>query len=136
MMRATLVVSMLLAFKGTHPVFLVVDHVTAIIFIPDCLLRVATADLKLKLKRLWAFIVDPFTPMGLIDPISMLSVLGTINGGIKLLCVFRLARTFRVLITVLSLASGYVLIAACSSSTWSRNSSRRSSTPSTGRRSP
>ena len=138
-MMGTIVVSMLpLAFKTTHPAFAAIDYVTAIIFILDYLLRLATADYKLHFKRPWCFLAYPFTPMALIDLISILPALGAINGGLKLLRVFRLARTFRVLrslkfirysksvliifevfkrqkrilVTVLSLAAAYVLIAA------------------------
>ena len=139
LMMATIVISMLpLAFKGTRPGFQVIDIVTAVIFILDYLLRLFTADFKMKLKRPWCFIAYPFSPMALIDLVSILPSLAAINGGLKLLRVFRLARTFRVLrtlkfirysksiliifdvfrrqkrilITVLSLAAGYVLIAA------------------------
>ena len=138
-MMGTIVLSLLpLAFKQTNAAFVVIDAVTAAIFVVDYILRLTVADYKLQVHKWWAFVVYPFTPMALIDLISVLPVLGAINSGAKLLRVFRLMRTFRVLrslkfirysrsvliifevfrkqkrilITVASLAVAYILIAA------------------------
>lgn len=59
-----------LAFKNTTPEFVVIDQVTACIFIVDYALRLLTADYKLNDKAL-SFVKYPFTPMAIIDLLSI-----------------------------------------------------------------
>ena len=84
-----------LAFKETYPAFLVIDKVTVVIFIIDYLLRLITADFKLK-RRLASFVIYPITPMAIIDLLAILPSLSVLNSGLRLLKVIRLLRTFRV----------------------------------------
>jgi voltage-gated potassium channel len=114
-----------------------IDEVTVCIFIVDYLLRWATADLKLKKGKL-SFLLYPFTPLAIIDLLSILPSITSLNSGLRLLKVFRLFRAFRVfrvfksfrysknirvvlnvfrkqrdsLLVVCSLAVGYILISA------------------------
>lgn len=138
-MMATILISIIpLAFKETNILFQVFDHSTVAVFILDYLLRLLTADYKLKGKKGWAFVLYPFTPMALIDLLSILPSLTILSGGFKLLRLIRLIRTFRVLrafkflrysksvriivdvfkkqknvlITVAALAAAYILISA------------------------
>lgn len=84
-----------LAFKQTNTAFKVIEKVTGVIFIIDYLMRLFTADLKL--KRGWvSFILYPFTLMALIDLMCILPSFTTLSSGFKVLKVFRLLRAFRV----------------------------------------
>lgn len=126
-----------LAFKETNAVFELIDWFATIIFIIDYLLRLLTADLKLK-KGLFSFFLYPITPMALVDLLAILPTFFTIASGFRLAKLLRLFRTFRVfrsfkmfrysksieiivdvirtqrepLVAVGSLAVGYVLISA------------------------
>lgn len=96
-MMATIIISIFpLAFKKTNIVFQWIDYITVSIFILDYILRVATADYKLK-KSLSSFILYPFTPMAIIDLLSILPSVSILNSGFRLLKLFRLLRTLKVL---------------------------------------
>ncbi len=137
-MMIVIVVSIIpLAFKEEPDFFLVVDKICAGIFILDYLLRLFTADLKLKKGRI-SFPLYPVTPMALIDLLCILPSLSAISNAFRVLKVFRLLRTLRVfrvikavrysrsinmirdvfmiekkpLLTVFVLAAGYVLVSA------------------------
>lgn len=84
-----------LAFKESYPAFQVIDIVTVIIFIIDYLLRLITADLKLK-RGPASFVIYPITPMAIIDLLAILPSLSLLNSGLRILKVIRLLRTFRV----------------------------------------
>lgn len=126
-----------LAFKTTNRAFEIIDKVTVVIFIIDYLLRIIVADLKLH-KGWKSFFIYPFTPMAILDLVTILPSLTVVNNGFKLLKVVRLLRTFRVfrvfkairysksiktvlnvfkkqkesLLVVCMLAAGYVLVSA------------------------
>lgn len=72
--------------------FKTIDHITTSIFIVDYLLRWITADFKLN-KKGWSFVLYPFTPMAIID---MLSILPGVNVLDPVFRAFRLSRVFRV----------------------------------------
>ena len=84
-----------LAFKESNVCFLAIDKITVCIFIIDYLLRIITADKKLN-EGIVSFIKYPFTPMAVIDLISILPSVMYINSSLKLLRLFRLFRAFRV----------------------------------------
>lgn len=97
-MMFTIVISLVpLAFKRTNLFFSAVNYVAAGIFIIDYILRLITADYKLKSKSSTAFFVYPLTPMAMIDLIVILSSFPIISGGFRVLKVLRLMRTLRVL---------------------------------------
>ncbi len=137
-MLVTIFVSIIpLTTPKDYPFFTVIDKITLIIFLIDYFLRIITADLKIK-KGKASFVLYPFTPMAIIDLVSILPSLIIINKSLKLLRVVRLIRTFRVfrvfksfrysknisiivnvfkrqkdsLMVVCALAIGYVLITA------------------------
>lgn len=139
LMMCAIVISIVpLAFKTTNGFFFLTDILTAILFIIDYLLRLATADYKLGKKSISSFIRYPFTPWAIIDLISILPALSILSSGFKLLRLFRIFRTFRVfrvfkalrysksvtiiidvmrnskdaLLAVCTLAIGYILISA------------------------
>ena len=96
-MMATILISIFpLAFKETNVVFQWIEYITVSIFIVDYLLRIATADYKLK-KSMKSFLVYPFTPMAIIDLLSILPSLTILDNGFRLLRLFRLLKTLKVL---------------------------------------
>ncbi len=96
-MMTTIVVSIIpLAFKETNALFQWIDYITVSIFILDYLLRLLTADYKLK-KSVASFFVYPLTPMAVIDLVSILPSLTVLNSSFRLLKLFRLLRTLKVL---------------------------------------
>lgn len=88
-----------LAFKSSNPIFKALDQITVIVFIIDYCLRFFTADIKLQ-KRAFSFIIYPFTPMAIIDILSILPSFFVVNQGLKLLKVFRLLRALKVFRTL------------------------------------
>lgn len=96
-MMITIVISVVpLAFKETNIVFQCLDYITVSIFIIDYLLRVITADYKLK-KSIVSFFLYPITPMAIIDLVSILPSITVLNNGFRLLKLFRLLRSLKVL---------------------------------------
>ena len=85
-----------LAFKDNTPVFAVIEWVTTIIFIIDYVLRLLTADYKLK-KGGFSFPLYPFTPLAIIDLLCILPSFIALSGSFRLLKVVRLIRAFRVI---------------------------------------
>lgn len=95
-MMAMILISLVpLAFKSTNTVFVVIEYVTIVVFILDYLLRLFTADLKLK-KSVSSFFIYPFTPMAVIDLLSILPAITILNQSLKLLKIFRLLRALKV----------------------------------------
>lgn len=80
-----------LTFKVQIKLFIYIDYITAAIFTLDYLLRFITCDYKLK-RGIKSFFLYPFTPMAIIDLISILPSITFLNSGFKL---FKLARLFR-----------------------------------------
>lgn len=108
-MMCAIVISLIpLAFKETNSLFLVVDYITASIFVIDYFLRFITADYKLgavgnnsKSNKssgggVKLFFIYPFTPMAIVDLLAILPTFTIIASGFKILKLFRLLRTFRV----------------------------------------
>jgi len=86
-----------LAFKTEYTAFIVIDKVCVVIFIIDYILRLITADFKLKKKGALSFIIYPFTFSALIDLISILPSLTVLSSGFKVLRIMRMIRAARVL---------------------------------------
>lgn len=137
-MIIAIIVSMVpLVFKEDTVFLDALDYITAAVFILDYILRLITADFKLK-KSAASFFLYPLTFMALVDLVSILPSFVMINEGFKMLRLFRLARSLRVfrafkafrysrnirmimnvfrkqkqsLIAVGTLALGYILITA------------------------
>jgi voltage-gated potassium channel len=127
-----------LAFKEERAGFVLLDKVAVSIFILDYAFRWLTADIKADQKGIRSFLKYPFTPMAIVDLLSILPSLTVLNAGFKALRVLRLLRSFRVfrvfkfmrysknlqiinnvlknskdaLLAVCTLAVGYILISA------------------------
>lgn len=98
-MMLTIIISVVpLAFKETNVIFQWIDYITVSIFILDYLLRLITADYKLK-KSISSFFIYPITPMAIIDLLAILPSITVLNNGFRLLKLFRLLRTLKVLRT-------------------------------------
>lgn len=84
-----------IALKKSTGNMVVVEQVTTIIFIADYLLRLFTADYKIKKEKL-SFCLYPFTPMAIVDLLSILPSLIAVNSALKVLRILRLLRTLRI----------------------------------------
>ena len=96
MMLAIVISIVPLAFKEANILFQWIDYITVSVFILDYLLRLVTADYKLK-KSALSFFVYPITPMALVDLLSILPSITVLNSGLRLLKLVRLLRTLKVL---------------------------------------
>lgn len=138
-MILVIIVSLIpLAFKSETPFFQLTDKITVAVFVVDYVLRWMTADYKYSKKTVYSFLKYPFSPMAIIDLISILPSLNIVNSRFKVLRVLRMIRAMRVLrvfkamrysksfkiignvlqsskdslIAVCALAGGYILISA------------------------
>lgn len=85
-----------LMFIDDYPIFKVIEIITLIAFIIDYLLRWFSAEIEL--RRGWvSFIIYPFTPMALIDILSILPGWNIISKEFKLLRLTRLLKIVRLL---------------------------------------
>ena len=95
-MMVTIIISIIPLWTHEYRLaFHLIDRVTVAIFIVDYILRLLTADLKLK-RGAMSFILYPFSIMALIDLISILPSITKLKRGFRLFKLFRLMRTFKV----------------------------------------
>ena len=96
-MLITIIVSIVpLMYFNEYPWFRYVEAITVSLFLIDYLLRWFTADYKLQHKW-WAFIAYPFTPMAIIDLLSILPGFNLLGQGFKIFRVTRLMKILRLL---------------------------------------
>ena len=81
--------------KETH-LFYVIEQVTTVVFIIDYILRLITADIRLK-KGFLSFIIYPFTAMAIIDIVSILPSLSVLIRGANRLMGYRYLRVLKAL---------------------------------------
>lgn len=74
--------------------FKYIEIVTVVVFVIDYLLRWITADFKME-KKGWAFVLYPFTPMAIIDLLSILPGFNVLGQGFKIFRVTRLLKILR-----------------------------------------
>ncbi len=127
-----------LTFKVEPPIFIPVEHVAVAIFSLDYLLRWSTADYKFGKPGVMSFLRYPFSPMAIVDLLSILPSILLISPAFRILRVMRLLRALRVLrvikvvrysstiriisdvlresrkpmLAVLGLAAGYIILSA------------------------
>jgi voltage-gated potassium channel len=135
LMIFAIIVSLLpLCFKQDLGAFFITDLIVTVLFVADYLMRWITADLMLK-KGAKSFLLYPFTPLAIIDLLSIIPFFLPMNQGLKALRLLRLvralravrfireSRSFRVIANVLereknlllsvgALALGYILLCA------------------------
>lgn len=85
-----------LAFKDDYLTLTIIDQIACCIFIIDYLLRWITADIRNPRFGFWMFIFYPFTPMAIIDLLSILPSINVINNTFKVLRTTRLIKIVRV----------------------------------------
>lgn len=85
-----------LCTKSTEEWTFVLDFFTVTVFIIDYILRELTADFKYPDRGISSFLIYPFTPMAVIDLLSILPSFGLIASSMRLLRLFRLFRLSKV----------------------------------------
>ncbi|MDE6276711.1 MAG: ion transporter [Muribaculaceae bacterium] len=85
-----------LMFVDDYPFFAVIERVTVTAFIIDYILRWYTADIQLHRGPL-SYVIYPFTPMAIVDLLSILPGLNLISPEFKLLRLTRLLKIVRLL---------------------------------------
>lgn len=85
-----------LMFIENYPIFSVIEVITVVAFIIDYILRWYTSDILLH-KGWCSFLIYPFTPMAIIDLLSILPGLNLISPSFKLLRLTRLLKIVRLL---------------------------------------
>lgn len=85
-----------LMFMEYYPIFKVIEFVTVIAFIVDYILRWGTSNIQLK-KGWLSYFIYPFTPMAIIDLLSILPGFSLISPSFKQLRLTRLLRIIRLL---------------------------------------
>ncbi|MCM1352387.1 MAG: potassium channel family protein [Alistipes senegalensis] len=96
-MFVCIVVSILpLMFIRSYPIFRIMEIITVAAFVIDYAARWYTSPLRL--KRGWlSYLLYPFTPMAIVDLLSILPGLNLLDGTFKLLRLTRLLKIVRVL---------------------------------------
>lgn len=96
-MMASIIASIIpLCFVNQNNVFIVIDKITAFIFIIDYIFRLFTADYSSNKAGIVPFLTYPFRPMAIIDLLSILPSITRLNHAFKVFRVFRLFKTFRI----------------------------------------
>ena len=84
-MTVLIIASLLpLCFKESSPILETIEYGCVLVFIVDYLARWVTADLKLR-KGALSFAIYPFTPMAIIDLLSILPVFNALNDALRTL---------------------------------------------------
>ena len=96
-MIAVIIISIIpLTMKTPGYAWQFIDKVCVAIFIIDYALRLITADYKYDSSSVVSFVRYPFSPMAIIDFVSILPSFILINKGFKLIRLLRMARALRV----------------------------------------
>ena len=86
-----------LMFRHQNTLFWYFDWISSICFIVDYLLRWFTADLRMHKNKVVSFLIYPFTPMAIIDLLSILPTLNMVSPTFKVARVSRLLKILRVI---------------------------------------
>lgn len=97
MLVAIIVGILPLVFREQLTIFVFFDLFSGFCFVVDYILRWVTADLSSKQNRVVAFILYPFTPMAIIDLLSILPTFNLISSTFKVVRVSRLLKILRVI---------------------------------------
>lgn len=85
-----------LMFRSQPKVFWYFELVSTILFIIDYLLRWCTADYQSSRSKLGAFLIYPFTPLAIIDLLSILPIIHIISPTFRLARVYRMMKILRI----------------------------------------
>lgn len=95
-MMITILISIIpLWSHSKNALFSYIDKITVVVFIVDYILRLITADIKLK-HGAFSFFLYPLSFMGIVDLLSILPSVLLMNNGFRLFKIFRLFRTLKV----------------------------------------
>lgn len=98
LMLTAIIVGMIPLMMKTENIYTqLIDIFTAIIFLVDYSLRFYTADYKMGVKCVRAYVAYVIMPMSIIDLLSVVPLLSVFLGGSKIIGIFRIFRVFRVL---------------------------------------
>jgi voltage-gated potassium channel len=97
MLSAIIIGILPLMFREQLTIFWYFDLISGLCFVVDYLLRWITADFSSKHNRFLAFVVYPFTPMAIIDLLSILPTFNLISPTFKVVRVSRLLKILRVI---------------------------------------
>ena len=84
-----------LLFREYRPLFWYFDIFSGVIYIVDYVLRWMTCDLRSEKPRWKAFLLYPFTPMAILDLLSILPTFEVVSSSYKLAKSARLLKIFR-----------------------------------------
>ncbi len=114
-MIITICVSLIpLMFQKQTLILQIMDKVTVSIFIVDYILRLITADYKYNRHEVLSFVRYPFSPMAIIDILTILPSITPLNGVFKALRVLRFLRALRVIRALRYSKSVKIIISAVS----------------------
>ena len=85
-----------LMFRTHYKIFWFFDLFASVCFIIDYILRWYTAEYELKRKGLSAFLIYPFTPMAIIDLLSILPIFHVLSPTFRMARIPRLLRILRI----------------------------------------
>ena len=85
-----------LMFRSQHPIFIWLDIISCICFVIDYILRWITVGVRTKRSPWIAYLTYPFTPMAIIDLLSILPTLSLISPAFKMARISRLLKILRV----------------------------------------
>ena len=98
MMLVAVIVGLIpLTMKGDNEYSRAIDLVTALLFLFDYIFRIYTSDYKMGIKSYKSYIAYAFTPMAIVDLLSVVPILVYFHPNLVLLGMFRLFRILRVL---------------------------------------
>ena len=96
-MIGVIVISLIpLTMKEPGHIWYIIDNFCVAVFIVDYILRLSTADYKYQDSSILSFVRYPFSPMAIIDLLSILPSFLVVNKGLRLLRLLRLLRSLRV----------------------------------------
>ena len=84
-----------LLFREYRPLFWYFDIISGVIYIVDYLLRWMTCDLRSERPKWQAFLIYPFTPMAILDLLSILPTFEVVSSSYRLAKSARLLKIFR-----------------------------------------
>lgn len=84
-----------LLFREYRPLFWYFDLISGVVYIVDYILRWMTCDLRSEKPKWKAFLLYPFTPMAILDLLSILPTFDVVSSSYKLAKSARLFKIFR-----------------------------------------
>lgn len=100
-----------LMFRTQYKVFLYFDIISCLCFVIDYILRWITCGLRSKKKNLTTYVIYPFTPMAIIDLLSILPTINILAPAFKVARVSRLLKILRVVKVVRYFESLEIILA-------------------------